>query len=91
MTLEIVLEQDEIKENLAYQLICETRESSIWNTMRRKRRWTQEFSESERKAASRIFAQAHTWHLVNGLPDSVRMSAGTLKLWHKLEVFCCSI
>lgn len=89
--LEIVFERDEIEKNLAYRLICETRETSIWDTMKRKRRWVQEFSANERAAASRIFAQAHSWYLVKGLPDSVRMSVGTLELWHKLEAFCASL
>lgn len=89
--LEIVFDRDEIEQKLAYRLICETRESSVWDTGRRRRRWVTEFTYREREAAARIFAQAHSWYLVKGLHDSVRMSLGTLELWQKLEAFCGSL
>ena len=91
MKLELVLSKADIERQLPYALICETRYGSRWNTLQRKRRWTSEFTEVERKAASRIFAQCHTWYLVKGTPDEVKMSMSTYGLWEKLAGFCYSL
>lgn len=89
--LEIILTADEVRENIPYMLICETKESSVWYTGRRRRRWNLEFSEAERKAASRLFSLAYRWSLRTGVPDEVRMSLSTYTLWGKLAAFCASI
>lgn len=86
-----VLTQDEVKQGIAYPLICETMSSAVWNTGRRRRRWAAEFTESERRACSKLKAQAHSWYLVKGVPDEVTMAASTLALWKKLEAFCASL
>ncbi|MBQ4447476.1 MAG: hypothetical protein II897_04195 [Clostridia bacterium] len=91
MKMMIVLTGDEIKERIAYPLICETRYGSRWDTQRRKRRWTQQFSEKERDKASKLFKLAHKWYLVSGVPEEVTMSIDTLALWQKLEGFCASL
>lgn len=83
--------EDEIKHSIPYALICETRESSVWNTMKRKRAWAQQFTDAERDAASRIFSQAHAWTLTTGVPDKVKMSTRTYELWRKIAAFCASI
>lgn len=85
------MERDEIEEKLPYGVICEAKGGSRWNTMRRRRRWTKEFSEKEREAASEIFRKAHSWMLVKGTPDKVRMTLSTYGLWQKLGEFCASI
>lgn len=85
------MERDEIQEKLPYGVICEAKEGSRWNTMRRKRRWAKEFSEQEREAAGEIFRKAHSWMLVKGVPDKVKMTLSTYSLWQKLGEFCASI
>ena len=80
--------RDEVCCKIPYGLICTTRESSIWNTGRRRVSWNAWFSESEKSA---LFAQAHLWYLVKGVPDEVMMSAKTYALWRKLGAFCASI
>lgn len=89
--LMLVFTADEIRKHIAYPLICETMCGAIWETGRRKRRWLAEFTESERKACSKLKAQAYKWHLRTGVPDEVTMSHDTLKLWYKLEAFCASL
>lgn len=89
--LMIEFDQDEIRKELAYPLICETRHGAIWNTMRRKRAWLQMFTESEREKCSKIFAQAYSWYLVKGAPEHVVMSPSTYDLWQKLTMFCASL
>lgn len=91
MKLEIVLDRDEINNSIAYSMICMTRYGSTWNTMRRKRRWTEEFTESERAKASKLFQQSHNWTCVTGVPDTIRMAPSTYDLWQKLAAFCCSL
>lgn len=91
MRAEIVLTEDEVRENIPYEIICVTKESSIWNTMRRKRMWKEEFTDAERSAATDIFRKAHSWTLVKGVPDETRMSMKTYKLWQKLGCFCGSL
>lgn len=83
----MVMSHDEVQRNIPYGLVCETRNSVRWNTGRR-RAWEKTFSESERKAASKLFRQANTWTLVRGVPKMVRMSVGTFTLWQKLGEFC---
>ena len=56
------MERDEIEEKLPYGVICEAKEGSRWNTMRRRRRWTKGFSEKEREAASER-SEEHTSEL----------------------------
>ena len=90
MKLMLKLEREDI-ERLTYALLCETRYGSRWNTTKRKRKWVSEFTEAERKAASRIFAQCHTWYLVKGIPDEIHMSMSTYGLWERLANFCMSL
>lgn len=85
------LTRDEVERGINYRLICETMCGAAWSTGRRRRRWRAEFTEAERKACSRLKAQAYGWYLRSGIPDEVTMTAGTLALWKKLEAFCGSI
>lgn len=89
--IEIVLSHEEVHANIPYALICMTRYGSAWCTGRRKRRWISEFTEDERKVASRLFSKSHDWTVGRGVPDTVRMSAETYALWMKLGAFCGSI
>ena len=87
----LVFDREEIEKEIPYRMICETRYGHFWETARRRRLWTQLFTESERKAASKLFKQAHSWYLVRGLPDEQKMSPGTYRLWCKLAEFCASL
>lgn len=89
--LMFVFTADEIRTQIPYQLICETMGGAIWETGRRKRRWLAEFTESERKACSKLYAQAYKWYLRTGVPKEVTMEASTHALWKKLEAFCLSL
>ncbi len=89
--LEVVFDHDEIQKEIPYSLICMTRESSVWDTGKRRRRWVQEFTKEERDAACRIFTLAHRWTLTTGVPEKVRMSLKTYELWDKIAVFCASL
>lgn len=90
-TLEMVFSRDEVECEIPFRVIVETRYGSIWDTGCRKRRWIQKFTEQERDKACRLFRQAHGWYLGRGIPDTVRMSVATYRLWEKLGAFCCSI
>lgn len=85
------LSRDEINRKIPYVMVCMGRYGSAWGTMHRKRRWAAEFTESERKAATKLFAKSHEWTLTRGVPDSVVMSVETFKLWQKLGDFLASI
>lgn len=87
----LILSHDEVHRDIPYSLVCETHNSAQWNTGRRRRAWEKTFSESERKAASRLFRQADTWALHRGVPDTVRMSVETFDLWQKLGKFCAQL
>lgn len=89
--IEIVLSYEEVHRYIPYSLICMTRYGAHWDTRRRRRRWLSEFTEDERKAASRLFSKSHDWTVGRGVPDTVRMSTGTFALWMKLGSFCASI
>lgn len=83
--------RDEVCCKIPYGLICTTRESSIWDTGRRRRCWNIWFNEKEKAACTRLFRQAHSWYLTTGVPDEVMMSVKTYGLWQKLGGFCASI
>ena len=87
----LVFDHSEAQRKIPYQMVCEGRNSARWNTMRRRRRWSAEFTETERKAASRLFKQACRWTLVRGVPAQVRMTPATYDLWCKLGDFCASL
>ncbi len=91
MKVFLELSHNTINREIPYAVICEGREGARWNTGRRRRRWCEEFSEKERKAASRLFALAHRWYLVKGAPDKVMMTPETYALWNKLGAFCTSL
>lgn len=91
MKIYLEMEHDEIQNTIPYGLICETRFGSAWGTMRRKRRWADEFTEKERNAASKLFQQAHDWYLVKGVPETVKMKPETFYLWQKVGDFCGSL
>lgn len=90
MTIEMIFTKEEIKENIPYEIICLVRYGSIWNTMKRKIRWDNEFSNDEREEAERIFRQTYNW-FVKGIPDNVRMDFSTYKLCEKIARFCYSL
>ena len=90
-TFYMELEAQEVHDKIAFPLICTIRYSSCWNTMKRKRKWLEEFTPEERKKAGELFQKAHSWYLGKGVPDTVRMTVHTYYLWKKLEAFCASI
>ena len=90
-SVEMVLTNEETKALIPFGMICMTRYGSVWNTMCRKRRWKEEFTDSERTKASKLFQQAHNWTCVTGVPETVRMKPSTYDLWQKLAAFCCSL
>lgn len=89
--IEIVFSNAEVNKEIPYNLICQTRYSSIWNTMRRKLIWNAEFSDVERSKAEKIFNQAHNWSVGRGIPETVRMDIFTYNLWDKIATFCMSL
>lgn len=91
MKMMLVLSREEVRREIPYALICETREGSIWNTGRRRRIWKDMFTKSEKEAATRLFRTAHLWHLTTGVPEEVTMTMSTIRLWHKLGKFCAAI
>ena len=91
MKMEVVFSKEEIPDIIPYQMIWATRYSSIWNTMRRKRRWTEEFSSYERERANAMCRQTYNWMCTTGLPETIKMSCGTLDLWLRLAEFCASL
>lgn len=91
MRMMLEFSSDDIATSIPYEIVCMTRESGVWNTTRRRRLFSQEFSREEQKECSRLFQQAHTWLLVKGLPDSVTMAPKTYELWQKLGSFCSSL
>lgn len=91
MTMMLVLSREDVHKDIPYGVICETRESSRWDTGRRRRLWKELFTEKEREAATRLFGLAHRWYLTSGVPDEVKMTLSTLTLWTKLGAFCASI
>ena len=89
--IEVVMTSEEVSKNIPYQMICQTRYGSVWNTMKRKLRWNKEFSDNEKEKAEKIFRQAHSWFVGKGILDTVRMDFPTFELWNKIEKFCCSL
>lgn len=89
--LEILLSPEEVHRHIPYAVICMTRYGAVWGTMKRKRRWLNEFTERERRDANRLFVQSHKWLLSTGVTKDVRMSLTTYELWQKLGGFCASI
>lgn len=91
MTFEVILTHEEINRTIPYAVICEARYGSRWDTMHRKRRWKEEFTDAERNAARKLFSKAHLWTLVKGAPEELHMKASTYLLWQKLGDFCASL
>lgn len=87
----LTLSSDEVHEKIPYALVCMTRYGAHWDTGRRKRLWDENFSEAEKKAATRLFNQSHRWTLTTGVPETVKMSVATFALWMKLGDFCASV
>ena len=85
------LSRAEVQQSIEYPLICETMCSSIWETGRRRRMWSETFTESERRACYKLKSQAYTWYLKKGVPDEVTMALSTLSLWKRLAAFCASL
>ena len=83
----ITLPHDEILLTIPYAEICTTRETTAWDSRERKRRWHAEFTEAEREKCGKLFALAHSWYLVKGVPETVDMSLETFALCNKLASF----
>ena len=102
ITSMIKMTGEDIRNELQYPLICETMESSIWNTGHRRRTYSETFTRSEQKKISEIKKQAHNWYLVKGAPDenTARVVAKSVissslvkaaMLWNRLAEFCLSL
>ena len=87
----ITLTREWIQLNIPYALICETQQSVRWHTKRRMVTFRTAFTEEERTAARRLFILAREWHLIKGVPDSIRMSFFIVRLWLKLGDYCASL
>ena len=87
-TIEMIFTKEEIQKEIPYQFICHTRYGSRWNTMRRKLKWNDKFTDTEKQDAEKLFRQAHSWSVGNGIPDTVRMNLSTYGLWTKVAKFC---
>lgn len=84
-----ILQQDEVRDKLHYDLICSSMEGSSWGTAPVKRAYKEQFTEDERDYISHtIKPKAHRWYLVTGLPPEVKMDYDEYKLWRKLCRFC---
>lgn len=83
------LTHDEVQRKIPYQIIAETTSRSIWQTGRRKRLWSAEFTAAEREKAGKLAKQAHRWALVSGVPQGgVTMTHDTYDLWQRFGNFC---
>lgn len=87
----LVLNRDEINQRIPYAVVCEGMSSARWNTGRRKRLMKQYFTETEIDAIYRMRKQAHSWCLVKGVPEELRITPHILALWNKLAAFCCEL
>ena len=87
----LVLSSEEIHAMIPYAMICMTRYGAHWGAGRRKRRWAEEFTEAERAASAKLFLRSYDWTVGGGVPDKVRMTPDTLRLWMKLGAFCAGI
>lgn len=91
MKLYISLNQDEIREQIPFAIIAEAMSGAKWNTGRRRRLMKGLFTEAEIKASYHIHKQAYSWYLVKGVPEEVKMTMNTYRLWHKLAGFCSAL
>lgn len=87
-SLMIQMSHDDIKRLLPYAMIAETSSRSVWNTGKRKRAFSERFTETERAACYRIIQQAKDWAFRKGVPESICMSTKTYALWGILGDFC---
>lgn len=85
------MNSEEIQRLIPYGMIAETRFGRMWSTGKRRRRWAEEFTESERNYAETLFRMAERWYCVTGVPDDVKMTAKTLSLWQRIGDFCASL
>lgn len=92
MRVYVHLDRDECERKLPAMLIAETTSRAIWDTGRRKRRWKEEFTDSERDALYDIIAQARRIALRYGWPeDGITTTVNRLVLWRRLGDFCASL
>lgn len=89
--IELVMSREEINNAIPYNLICQTRYGSKWDTMRRRLQWNKNFTDNEKERAEKIFRQSHIWSVSKGVPDTVRMDLSTYALWMKIAGFCSSL
>ena len=88
MRIYISFDHDEIQKELPYEIIGETVSRGIWETKKRKRLFSAEFTEQERESCYNIIALSKKWLLKTGCPDEIKMTMNTYSLWHRLANFC---
>ena len=91
MRVYLSFDHDEIQKELPYEIIGETVSRGIWETRKRKRRWSAEFTEQERESCYNIISLAKKWLLRTGCPEEIKMTMTTYALWLKLANFCASL
>ena len=91
MKFYLSFDHDEIQKEIPYAIVAETMSGARWNTGKRKRLMKEQFTEAEIEKIYRLHKQAHSWYLVKGVPEEIKMTLNTYHLWHKLANFCCQI
>lgn len=81
------LNGEEIKQLLPYLIIAETTSRSVWNTGRRERKMSMEFTPMEHNDIATIIQTARRW-AGHGAPQEVIMESRMIILWKRLGKFC---
>lgn len=86
------LSHKEVYDRIPFMIVAETRNRAVWNTGRVRRKFAQEFTESERRRCNELFSTANRWAFTKGVPnEGVTMRTSTFALWMKLADFCANI
>ena len=92
MKVLLELTQNEVYEQIPYEVVCETMYGSRWETMRRRRYMKEWFNDAEVEKIRKLKQQAYRWMCVTGVPNGgVKMHMSTYKLWQKLGEFCACL
>lgn len=74
----IELTHDDVQNELAYALICETMEGAYWNSGRRRRMFSKAFTRSEQQRISNIKADQKMYiYVTNAYDQNVCLGRGT--------------
>ena len=87
MRFDVILDKEDIREKIPFEIVAEASTRSVWGTGRRKRLMAEVMNKEEMQISEDLIRKAKRW-MLKGLPEEYSMPIHEYTIWMKLEHVC---